>query len=56
VTVLLDANLLIALFAEDHVQHEAAESWCAETDHRVATCPIVEKHRDVADIVPERPR
>jgi len=27
VTVLLDANMLIALLVEDHVHHGAAENW-----------------------------
>ncbi|WP_152362609.1 TA system VapC family ribonuclease toxin [Microlunatus speluncae] len=40
-TVLLDANVLIALTVADHVHHEPAESWFADND-RFATCPITE--------------
>jgi toxin-antitoxin system PIN domain toxin len=42
VTVLLDANVLIALLVSDHVHHDAAESWFDETDAGFATCPITE--------------
>jgi toxin-antitoxin system PIN domain toxin len=42
VTVLLDANVLIALLVEDHVHHGAAESWFAALDRNFATCPITE--------------
>jgi toxin-antitoxin system PIN domain toxin len=41
-TVLLDANVLIALLVADHVHHEAAESWLAGTTSRIATCPITQ--------------
>lgn len=41
-TVLLDANVLIALLTADHVHHEAAEEWFAGTDQRFATCPITQ--------------
>jgi toxin-antitoxin system PIN domain toxin len=41
-TVLLDANVLIALVVADHVHHEAAESWLAGTDEPFATCPITQ--------------
>jgi uncharacterized protein len=37
VTVLLDANVLIALLVEDHVHHDAVENWFAgisETSRR----------------------
>jgi len=40
---LLDANVLIALFDPDHVQHEPAHDWFE--DHRLngwATCPLTE--------------
>jgi toxin-antitoxin system PIN domain toxin len=40
VTVLLDANVLIALVVVDHVHHDAAEMWLAGTDAQFATCPI----------------
>jgi toxin-antitoxin system PIN domain toxin len=42
VTTLLDANVLIALVVDDHVHHTAAEAWLANTDQRIATCPITE--------------
>jgi toxin-antitoxin system PIN domain toxin len=42
VSVLLDANLLIALLVEDHVHHEAAESWFADLGEGFATCPITQ--------------
>lgn len=41
-TVLLDANVLIALLVDDHVHHVAAESWFASLDREFATCPITE--------------
>jgi toxin-antitoxin system PIN domain toxin len=41
-TILLDANVLIALVVEDHVHHEAAESWFAGSTEAVATCPITQ--------------
>lgn len=41
-TVLLDANVLIALVVDDHVHHDAAEVWLADHDGRFATCPITE--------------
>jgi hypothetical protein len=42
VTVLLDANVLIALVVADHVHHEAAEAWLAGGEEAFATCPITE--------------
>jgi uncharacterized protein len=42
VTVLLDANVLIALVVEDHVHHDAAESWFARSGEAIATCPITQ--------------
>jgi uncharacterized protein len=42
VTVLLDANVLIALVVADHVHHDAAENWLAGADVRFATCPITQ--------------
>jgi uncharacterized protein len=42
VTFLLDANVLIALVVEDHVHHQAAESWLAGTDQPFASCPITQ--------------
>ncbi|MGD0243458.1 MAG: TA system VapC family ribonuclease toxin [Streptosporangiaceae bacterium] len=41
-TVLLDANVLIALLVEDHVHHAAAESWFAGMSSNFATCPITQ--------------
>ena len=41
-TVLLDANVLIALLVSDHVHHHAAERWLASAGHSIATCPITE--------------
>jgi toxin-antitoxin system PIN domain toxin len=42
VTVLLDANVLIALVVSDHVHHRAAEQWFTGTGENFATCPITE--------------
>jgi toxin-antitoxin system PIN domain toxin len=42
VTVLLDANVLIALLVDDHVHHPAAENWFAEMSGKFATCPITQ--------------
>jgi len=42
VSVLLDANLLIALLVEDHVHHGAAENWFARLGEGFATCPITQ--------------
>ena len=41
-TVLLDANLLIALAVVDHVHHEPAEAWFTDLEDRFATCPITQ--------------
>jgi toxin-antitoxin system PIN domain toxin len=41
-TVLLDANVLIALVVDDHIHHDAAERWLIGHDDRIATCPITE--------------
>jgi len=41
-TVLLDANVLIALLVDDHVHHAAAENWFAGMRGNFATCPITE--------------
>ena len=41
-TVLLDANVLIALVVADHVHHDAAESWFAAAEEPFATCPITQ--------------
>jgi uncharacterized protein len=42
VTVLLDANVLIALLVDDHVHHVAAENWFVGTRGNFATCPITQ--------------
>jgi toxin-antitoxin system PIN domain toxin len=42
VTALLDANVLIALVVADHVHHDAAELWFADTTDAFATCPITQ--------------
>jgi uncharacterized protein len=42
VTVLLDANVLIALLVSDHVHHDAAENWFANLSENFATCPITQ--------------
>jgi toxin-antitoxin system PIN domain toxin len=40
---LLDVNVLIALFDQNHVHHEIAHDWFADNRHRGwATCPITE--------------
>lgn len=41
-TVLLDANVLIAVVVTDHVHHDQAESWFAELGGPFATCPITQ--------------
>ena len=41
-TVLLDANVLIALLVDDHVHHEAAENWFTGLNGNFATCPITQ--------------
>lgn len=41
--VLLDANILIALFEADHVHHERAHDWFSDNRSRGwATCPLTE--------------
>lgn len=41
-TVLLDANVLIALLVDDHVHHRAAENWFIDMSGNFATCPITQ--------------
>lgn len=41
-TMLLDANVLVALVSPDHVHHEAATAWLREQADAVATCPITQ--------------
>jgi uncharacterized protein len=42
VTVLLDANVLIALLVRDHVHHSSAETWFLGVTGGFATCPITQ--------------
>jgi predicted nucleic acid-binding protein len=42
VTVLLDANVLIALLVDDHIDHGAAEDWFGGMSENFATCPITQ--------------
>jgi toxin-antitoxin system PIN domain toxin len=42
VTTLLDANVLIALLVDDHVHHQAAETWFVGMAESFATCPITQ--------------
>jgi len=40
---LLDVNVLVALFDADHIHHEAAHDWFAESSRSEwATCPLTE--------------
>ena len=41
-TVLLDANVLIALLVDDHIHHVAAENWFVSRSGNFATCPITQ--------------
>ena len=41
-TTLLDGNVLVALTVDDHVHHDAAESWMVSLDDQFATCPITQ--------------
>lgn len=41
-TVLLDANALIALTVTDHVHHDLMENWFDERREPFATCPITQ--------------
>lgn len=41
-TVLLDANVLIALTVTDHVHHDLVETWFAGRSEPFATCPVTE--------------
>jgi uncharacterized protein len=42
VTVLLDANVLIALLVDDHVHHRAAGTWFVGMTGNFATCPVTQ--------------
>ncbi len=40
---LLDVNVLVALFNQDHIHHDAAHDWFGENRaHGWATCPLTE--------------
>ena len=41
-TVLLDANVLIAATVTDHVHHDVVESWLGERSEAFATCPVTQ--------------
>ena len=41
-TVLLDANVLIALVVSEHVHHDAAAEWLSLSGTGFATCPITQ--------------
>lgn len=41
-TVLLDANVLIALTVTDHVHHDVLEDWFTERLEPFATCPLTQ--------------
>lgn len=41
-THLLDANVLIALFDGDHLQHREVRDWFAGLEGGFATCPLVQ--------------
>ncbi|WP_104524887.1 TA system VapC family ribonuclease toxin [Blastococcus atacamensis] len=41
-TVLLDANVLIAVTVTDHVHHDLAESWLSRRSEPFATCPLTQ--------------
>ena len=41
-SVLLDANVLIALLVDDHVHHSSAETWFSGLAGSFATCPITQ--------------
>jgi toxin-antitoxin system PIN domain toxin len=42
VTLLLDANVLIALVVPEHIHHEAAERWFPTTGGDFSTCPMTQ--------------
>ena len=41
-TILLDANVLIALVVDDHVRHAPAEAWFSGHTEGFATCPVTQ--------------
>jgi toxin-antitoxin system PIN domain toxin len=42
VTVLLDANALIAMTVTDHMHHDLMEEWFTERTEPFATCPLTQ--------------
>ena len=41
-TVLLDANVVIALTVTDHVHHDVVENWFIRRSEPFATCPVTQ--------------
>lgn len=41
-TLLLDANVLVALCAADHIHHDLTATWFAQTQETFATTPITQ--------------
>ncbi|UUO01325.1 PIN domain-containing protein [Mycolicibacterium novocastrense] len=41
-TVLLDANVLVALVVTDHVHHDISAEWLSKSKTPFATCPITQ--------------
>jgi uncharacterized protein len=41
-TVLLDANVLVALVVSEHVHHASAEAWFSRLAGGFATCPVTQ--------------
>lgn len=41
-TILLDANVLIAVVLEGHIHHERADRWLAEHSGSFATCSVTQ--------------
>ncbi|RAV17011.1 VapC toxin family PIN domain ribonuclease [Mycolicibacterium sp. GF69] len=41
-TVLLDANVLVALVVTDHVHHDISVEWLSKSSAPFATCPITQ--------------
>lgn len=41
-TVLLDANVLIAMVVADHTHHDAVEDWFTRLEEAFATCPVTQ--------------
>ena len=41
-TILLDANVLVAVVMEGHLHHERADTWLAQYPGRFATCSVTQ--------------